>query len=198
MALAGPAHALSDHQRQFVADVVQHGGVNADGMINGETQKTLAYLVARIQPKPPGPLPSTYAPSAWASMVDDYLITLAAAGQRESTIRHRRALLCRIARGLGCPPEQVTAEKLIDWFGRQQHWSPETRHSYRSVIRGFLAWGYRFGRQPCSCCGGTRWRCRSCHAVVLCAARDDPVPAARGAAAARKRRALPIRAELRY
>ena len=30
MALAGPAHALSDHQRQFVADVVQHGGVNAE------------------------------------------------------------------------------------------------------------------------------------------------------------------------
>ena len=137
MALAGPAHALSDHQRQFVADVVQHGGVNADGMINGETQKTLAYLVARIQPKPPGPLPSTYAPSAWASMVDDYLITLAAAGAAgRAPVRHRRALLCRIARGLGCPPEQVTAEKLIDWFGRQQHWSPETRHSYRSVIRG--------------------------------------------------------------
>ena len=124
-----------------------------------------AYLVARIQPKPPGPLPSTYAPSAWASMVDDYLITLAAAGQRESTIRHRRALLCRIARGLGCPPEQVTAEKLIDWFGRQQHWSPETRHSYRRVIRGFLAWGYRFGRQRARAAGGpggaagvvTRW-----------------------------------------
>ncbi len=45
MALAGPAHALSDHQRQFVADVVQHGGVNADGMINGETQKTLGDAV---------------------------------------------------------------------------------------------------------------------------------------------------------
>jgi Protein of unknown function (DUF732) len=45
VALAGPAHALSDHQRQFVADVVQHGGVNADGMINGETQKTLGDAV---------------------------------------------------------------------------------------------------------------------------------------------------------
>ena len=44
----------------------------------------------------------------------------------------------------------------------------------------------------------SRWRRRSCRPVVLCATRDDPVPAARGAAAARERRALPIRAELRY
>jgi hypothetical protein len=39
--LAAWAQALSDQQGQFVADVVQHGGVYADRMINGETQRTL-------------------------------------------------------------------------------------------------------------------------------------------------------------
>ena len=40
VALAGPAHALSGQQRQFVADVSSRG-VNADSVINGETQQTI-------------------------------------------------------------------------------------------------------------------------------------------------------------
>jgi Protein of unknown function (DUF732) len=44
VALAGPAHALSDHQRQFVADVSSRG-VNGDSVINGETQQTLGDVV---------------------------------------------------------------------------------------------------------------------------------------------------------
>jgi len=52
------------------------------------------------------------------------------------------------ARGLGCPPAEVTAEKLLDWLGRQQHLSPEGRHSYRSTLAGFLSWAYRYGRIP--------------------------------------------------
>lgn len=38
--LAAPAHALSNQQRQFVADVSSRG-VNGDSVINGETQQTL-------------------------------------------------------------------------------------------------------------------------------------------------------------
>ena len=41
---APPAHALSDQQRQFVADVSSRG-VNGDSMINGETQQTLGDAV---------------------------------------------------------------------------------------------------------------------------------------------------------
>jgi Protein of unknown function (DUF732) len=44
VALASPAHALSDQQRQFVADVSSRG-VNGDSVINGETQQTLGNAV---------------------------------------------------------------------------------------------------------------------------------------------------------
>ena len=71
-------------------------------------------------------------------MIDDYLISLAAVGQRETTIDVRRDHLSRIARGLGCPPEAVTGELLVDWFGRQTHWALETRRGYRSV--GSVEW----------------------------------------------------------
>jgi hypothetical protein len=43
--LAAAATVISDQQPQFVADVVQHGGVNADHMINGETPNTLGDAV---------------------------------------------------------------------------------------------------------------------------------------------------------
>lgn len=107
-----------------------------------------AYLLTRMQPKPPGPQRSTHPPESWCRDVGDYLITLAAAGQRETTIRKRHSILCMAARGLGCPPAEVTAEKLLDWLGRQQHLPPEGRHSYRSTIRGFVSWAYQYGRIP--------------------------------------------------
>lgn len=105
-----------------------------------------AYLLASMQRSRPGPKPSTHPPELWRRDVDDYLLTLSAAGQREATIRHRRSILCMAARGLGCPPAEVTAAKLLDWLGRQQHLSPEARHGYRSTLRGFFAWMYATGR----------------------------------------------------
>jgi hypothetical protein len=42
--LAAPANALSDQQRQFVADVSSRG-VNGDTAINGETQQTIGDAV---------------------------------------------------------------------------------------------------------------------------------------------------------
>jgi integrase len=105
-------------------------------------------LIERMRPKPPGPPPSTRAPETWQRYVDDYLLTLAAAGQRPATLRLRKAILCLAARGLACPPCEVTAEILVNWFGRQQHWSPEARHSYRSTLRGFFVWMYETDRTP--------------------------------------------------
>lgn len=107
-----------------------------------------AYLIARMQPKPPGPPQSIFAPEAWRRHIDDYLLTLAAGGQREGTIRLRKANLCVAARGLDCAPAEVTAEKLVNWLGRQQHLSQEARKGYRSTLRGFFAWMYEVGRVP--------------------------------------------------
>ncbi len=107
-----------------------------------------AYLIERLKPTPPGPPRRTYAPPAWAPMVDEYLLTLAAAGQRPETMRLRYFQLCQVARGLRCRPESVTGAMLLDWFGRQQHWTPEGRKSYRAGVRGFFGWAQRFARLP--------------------------------------------------
>jgi hypothetical protein len=106
------------------------------------------YLLERITPKRPGPPRSTNAPEAWRRHVDDYLIVLAAGGQRESTIRLRKAILCVAARGLGCPPAEVTGEALCNWFGRQQQLGQEARKTRRGTLRGFFLWMYEMGRVP--------------------------------------------------
>lgn len=107
-----------------------------------------AYMLARMQPKPPGPPPSTFAPESWQRHVTDYLLVLAAGGQREGTIRLRKANLCVAARGLDCAPALVTAENLVNWLGRQQHLSQEARKTYRSTLRGFFVWMYEMDRVP--------------------------------------------------
>lgn len=107
-----------------------------------------AYLIAKIRPAPPGPAPSTRAPESWHRHIDDYLLILAAGGQRKTTLRLRNTYLCMTARGLDCPPALVTAEKLVNWLGRQQQFSPEARHSCRTTLRGFFSWLYEVGRVP--------------------------------------------------
>lgn len=87
-------------------------------------------------------------PAAWVEPIDDYLLTLAAAGHSPGTLKARRSYLTTLARGLGCPPDAVTGEALVEWFGRQAHWTPETRKGYRSSARGFFGWAYRTGRVP--------------------------------------------------
>ena len=85
---------------------------------------------------------------AWEWAIEDYVHTLAAQGQREATRILRRNELRHMARGLGCPPDEVTSELLVDWFGRQTHWSFEHRRSSRSSARGFFSWMYKVGRVP--------------------------------------------------
>jgi integrase len=107
-----------------------------------------AYLIERIKPHPPGPAPSVQPPAAWAALLDEYLLTLAAAGQRPTSIRLRRGQLCRMTHELGCPPADTTGATLLRWFGTQQHWTQEARKSYRAAARGFFHWAHRFGHLP--------------------------------------------------
>jgi integrase/recombinase XerC len=109
----------------------------------GDLAATNAFLAARPRTDRRYKTPP---PGSWAPMIDDYLRHIAAAGQRPATIELRRDHLNRIARGLACPPETVTAELLVDWFGQQTHWSLETRRSYRSAARGFFTWAHTTGR----------------------------------------------------
>jgi integrase len=98
----------------------------------------------------PGPSPGRRLkslPREWEWSIQDYLHTLAAAGQREATIRLRGDQLRNMARSLGCPPEDVTAEMLVGWFGHQA-WSTEHRRSTRSAVRGFFSWAYKARRVP--------------------------------------------------
>jgi hypothetical protein len=62
------------------------------------------HLAGRFVACRPGPRPTATAPPAWVPAIEDYCISLAAVGQRETTIALRRALLTRMALGLGCGP----------------------------------------------------------------------------------------------
>ncbi|MBZ4560280.1 tyrosine-type recombinase/integrase [Mycobacterium avium subsp. hominissuis] len=121
---------------------------DAEGRLlhSGDFYSAAAFLAS--QPRLPlGPAPKP-APQAWEWAIDDYLHTIAAAGQRLTTCSTRQAHLRHMARGLGCAPDEVTAAALIEWFGRQTHWAPETRRAYRSAAKGFFSWAYREGRIP--------------------------------------------------
>ena len=74
----------------------------------------------------------TKAPAAWAQIIDDYMLTLAAAGQPPTTTELRRIQLVRMARDIGGRPADVAGEKFVEWFGRQTGWAIETRRSYRA------------------------------------------------------------------
>jgi hypothetical protein len=61
----------------------------------GPLGKVDAYLLERSRPRPPGPAPTLRPSELWRAHIDDYLLTLAAAGQRPATLRLRRALMPR-------------------------------------------------------------------------------------------------------
>lgn len=105
------------------------------------------YLAEHAAPSRPGPT-TVRIPANWREMVSAYCEHLAAAGQSPQSIRLRRSALGQMARELRRAPGEVSGEHLIAWFGRQTHWKPETRRSYRSSVRGFFSWAYRTGRLP--------------------------------------------------
>lgn len=44
-----------------------------------------------------------------------------------------------------CPPGEVEPDRLVAWFGRQNHWAAETRRGYRNTLRSFFAWALSEG-----------------------------------------------------
>jgi hypothetical protein len=69
------------------------------------------------------------------------MLTLTAAGQPSTTMTLRRIQLAKMARDIGGDPADVTAEKLVAWFGSQPGWKIETRRNYRAAVRGFFPVG---------------------------------------------------------
>lgn len=113
----------------------------------GSLDSAAAFLAA--QPKSdPTDWQAKPAPGSWEQPINDYLATLSARGRREATLSVRQDQLQRMARGLGCPPAEVTRAALLDWFGNQTHWTPATRSSYRSAARRFFSWAHETGRLP--------------------------------------------------
>jgi integrase len=120
-------------------DTVLHQGGIAD---------TEAYLASHHPGRPPGgkPKPEYAVPPAWAQIIDDYMLSLAAAGQPPTSLTLRRIQLVRMARDLGGSPADVTADMLVAWVGAQTGWKTETRRNYRAAVRGFWRWAYRTKR----------------------------------------------------
>jgi integrase len=76
----------------------------------------------------------------WAQALDDWIVTLRAAGKPETTIRTRRQQLQQLAQALELlDPWAVTEDDLMAYLGAQR-WAAETRHAHRSAIRGFYGW----------------------------------------------------------
>lgn len=83
--------------------------------------------------------------TTWDEWIAEYLAFLGAAGRRSSTVGLRAGQLGFVARGLGVAPGQVDSGALIRWCAGQL-WAPETRHSYRTALRGFFGWAQQSGR----------------------------------------------------
>lgn len=81
----------------------------------------------------------------WTRALDGWGYSMRSASRSAQTIKLRRYHLERMAGDLGRPdPWAVTGQQLVQWAGSQD-WSPETRRSVRSSVRGFYAWGVGMG-----------------------------------------------------
>jgi integrase/recombinase XerC len=133
--------------------IQRHGHVyelrNDDGLvISGTYTSVSAYLDERFPRRNPGRPAWVRPPAAWTPLIEDYLTTLAAAGQPATTIKNRRHALGHMARELGGCPAEVTGEQLVTWLGRHTEWALETRRSRRTAARRFFLWAYKTGRVP--------------------------------------------------
>jgi integrase len=145
------------HARRCGLRLSKRGGVIElrDGdnttVCRGDIDDIEAYIATTHPRRRPGgqPKPECAVPPAWARIIDDYLLTLVAAGQPTTTTALRRIQLVRMARDLGDTPADVTGERLVAWFGGDQlDWKIETRRSYRAAVRGFFRWAYLTKRLP--------------------------------------------------
>lgn len=112
----------------------------------GSIDTVLTYVTDRTVRKPGRA--RVRPPAAWASIIDDYLVTLIAAGQSRQSVELRRNQLTMFAREIGGSPAEVSGEKLVEWLGRRTGWAAETRRSQRAALRSFFLWAYRTKRIP--------------------------------------------------
>lgn len=150
------------HERGLVmskrrgVDVATVRDTAGETLIVGTLDEVEAWLRARATPchgqRPGSHRPPAPAPGPWQQMIDDYLVSLTAAGQASTTIRLRREQLVKMGRELhaaGLDPLDVTGEHLVKWFGDPRHsWKTEIRRSYAGVAQRFFAWGYKTKRLP--------------------------------------------------
>lgn len=81
----------------------------------------------------------------WAAAIDEWLVSLRAAGQPDTTIRTRRQQLSQLATSEHVDePWTATLDDLLAYLGAQR-WAAETRHAHRSALRGFYAFAKRRG-----------------------------------------------------
>lgn len=81
----------------------------------------------------------TLTPS-WAAAIDEWIVSLAAAGQPvRTTLRLRRQHVTQLARAVGDDPWAVTFADLVTYMGSHD-WALETRYSVRCSLRGFYGW----------------------------------------------------------
>lgn len=78
-------------------------------------------------------------------LMDDYAMYCRAAGQSASTVRLKLYYLRRIAADVELA--SASHRDLVRWLAGQE-WSPETRRSARSILRGFYTWAVEDGRLP--------------------------------------------------
>jgi integrase len=143
------------HARRCGLRLAKRGGVIElrDGdttVCRGDVDDIEAYIATKHPRRRPGgqPKPEYAVPPAWAQIIDEYMLSLAAAGQPAASLTLRRIQLVRMARDLGGQPTDVTADTLVGWFGAQTGWKTETRRNYRAAVRGFWRWAYRTKRVP--------------------------------------------------
>ncbi|GJF17769.1 integrase [Mycolicibacterium cyprinidarum] len=113
----------------------------------GSVEAADTYVGERYQARRSGPAQARI-PVAWRKPIADHCLELAASGYSATTIRRYRMAVARLGRELRCPPGEVTAAQLTEWFGRQSHWKPETRRNYRSAVASFFSWAYKTGLAP--------------------------------------------------
>lgn len=80
---------------------------------------------------------------SWGSPLAEWRAWLVCAGRPASTIKLRMYQVQRF--GLDNPgPWAQTQQSMVVWLAAQS-WSPESRRSYRSALRGFYGWAYASG-----------------------------------------------------
>ena len=86
-------------------------------------------------------------PTAWEKPVKTWLASLHARGLSPTTIALYRAHVSQMARGIDCPPEQVTGTILENWCASRE-WAVETRRSaYLAYTQFFTNYAERTGRK---------------------------------------------------